>query len=109
MVAILASEQLGLDTQILVTVVTAIVAAIGVGLALAFALGSREIVHAILAGHYVRQSLEEGQPVEIDGQRGVLEKVGATQTMIRGVESSWSIPNTRLLETTIIRPPSVEA
>jgi hypothetical protein len=109
MVSILAFEQLGLDTGILVTVVTAVIAAVGVGLSLAFALGSRDVVRAILAGHYVRQSLPEGQPVEIDGQRGILERVGPTDTLFRGENFSWSVPNAQLLETIVKRSPGLKA
>jgi hypothetical protein len=105
LVAILASEQLGLDTEILVTVVTAVVAAAGVGLALAFALGSREIVRAILAGHYLRQSLPDGQAVEIEGRRGILERIGPTDTLFRGADFSWSVPNAQLLNTIVVRSP----
>ncbi|MDP3937488.1 MAG: hypothetical protein Q8R92_05050, partial [Deltaproteobacteria bacterium] len=72
-VGILGAEQLGIDTQILVTGVTALLAAFGLGVSLAFALGSREVVRAILAGHYLRQSLAEGERYEVEGRGGVLE------------------------------------
>jgi len=106
MVAILVFEQLGLDTEVLVMVATVVIAAVGVGLSLAFALGSREIVRAILAGHYLRQSLPDGQPVEVDGHSGILEKVGSTETLFRGPDCSWSIPNARLLETIVLHRPA---
>jgi hypothetical protein len=103
-VAILAFEQLRLNTEVLVTVVTAVIAAVGLGISLAFALGSREIVRAILAGHYLRQTLPEAQPVEIEGRRGILERIGPTDTLFRGPDASWSVPNARLLEMTVMRP-----
>ena len=43
---------------------TVTVAAVTAGMGLSFALGSRDIVTAILAGHYLRQSLPEGEAVE---------------------------------------------
>jgi hypothetical protein len=107
MIAILATEQLGIATQVLVTAVTAAVAAFAAGLALAFALGSREVVRAILAGHYLRQSLAEGQVVEVDGRRGTLERVGPTDTLFREGDGTWSVPNSELLETVVVRPAGV--
>lgn len=104
MVGILAAEQLGVDTRLLITVVTVVVAAAGVALALAFALGAREVVQAVLAGHYLRQSLREGERLEVDGRSGVLQRVGSTETLFHDDARSWSVPNARLLEAVIVRP-----
>lgn len=102
--AILATEQLGIDTQVLVTGLTALVATFGAGLALAFALGSRDVVRQILAGHYLRQTLRIGQRVEIGTRSGTLERVGATDTLFRDGDGAWSIPNARLLGSIVVRP-----
>jgi small-conductance mechanosensitive channel len=98
MVAVVTLEQLGVDTQILITVITVTVAALVAGMSLAFALGARDVVRGILAGHYLRQSLPEGSPVEVAGERGVVEQVGPVSTVFRDGERSRSVPNTRLLE-----------
>lgn len=103
MVAVLAAEQLGLDTQILVTTVTAVLAAFSIGLALAFALGSRDIVRAILAGHYLRQSFADGERLEVDGRAGVLERIGAVDAVFHDDEARWSVPNARLLDAVVER------
>ena len=98
MVVVVTLEQLGVDTQILITVITVTVAAITAGMGLSFALGSRDIVTAILAGHYLRQTLPEGEPVEVDGRRGVVDQIGPIATTFRDGESKWSIPNRRLMD-----------
>lgn len=103
MVAVVTLEQLGVDTQILITVITVTVAAITAGMALAFALGARDVVSGILAGHYLRQSLPQGEPIEVGGERGEVEQVGPVNTLLRDGERSWSIPNTRLLDEVIRR------
>ena len=103
MVAVVTLEQLGVDTQILITVITVTVAALTAGLALAFALGARDVVSGILAGHYLRQSLPEGAPVEVAGERGVVEQIGPISTVFRDGERTWSIPNTRLLDEIVRR------
>ncbi|MGI9590045.1 MAG: hypothetical protein ACR2P8_01655, partial [Myxococcota bacterium] len=103
MVAVVTLEQLGVDTQILITVITVTVAALVAGMSLAFALGARDVVRGILAGHYLRQSLPEGSPVEVAGERGVVEQVGPVSTVFRDGERSWSVPNTRLLDEVVRR------
>lgn len=98
MVVVVTLEQLGVDTQILVTVITVTVAAITAGMGLAFALGSRDIVSAILAGHYLRQTLPEGEPIEVEGRRGVVEQIGPIATTFRDESGRWTVPNRRLMD-----------
>jgi hypothetical protein len=100
MVAVVTLEQLGVDTQILITVITVTVAAITAGMGLAFALGSRDIVSSILAGHYLRQTLPEGEVVELDGRRGIVEQIGPIATTFRDGTHKWTVPNRRLMEET---------
>jgi len=102
-VGVVALEQLGIETEMLVTVVTAIVGAVGLTVGVAFALGARPVITHILAGHFLRQSLPSGGSVEVGGQRGVVERVGAVDTLVRDGEHSWSIPNGRLIEEIVIR------
>lgn len=98
MVGVVTMEQLGVDTQILVTVITVTVAAITAGMGLAFALGSREAVRGILAGHYLRQSLSSSTTLEVAGERGVVEEIGPMRTAFRDGERRFSLPNARLAE-----------
>jgi hypothetical protein len=98
LVGVVTVQQLGIDTQILVTVITVMVAALAFGMGLAFALGARNVVGGILAGHYVRQTLAEGTEVEVAGQRGVVEEIGPINTLIREGERACRIPNSRMIE-----------
>jgi hypothetical protein len=103
MVGVLTAQQLGVDTQLLMTVITALIAAAALAMGLAFALGSREVVGAILASHYIRQSLAEGDVIEVEDRKGRVERIGPVDTLLRGDDSSWSIPNAKLLRETIGR------
>lgn len=103
LVAVLAIEQLGVATEVLVAPLTAVVAAAGLSAGLAFALGARPIVTHILAGHFLKQSLPRDAFVEIGGQRGVVQRVGATDTVLRDGERIWSVPNAQLLEDVVVR------
>jgi len=100
---VVAVEQLGVQTSVLVGPLTAVVAAAALSAGLAFALGARPIVTHILAGHFLKQSLPRDSFVEIEGERGVVERVGATETLLRNGERSWSVPNARLLEVVVAR------
>ena len=98
LVAALTVEQLGIKTDILVLPLTALLAAAGFAAGLAFALGARPIVTHILAGHFLKSSLPRDRFVEIDGERGIVERVGPTDTLLRNGDRRWSIPNGQLLE-----------
>jgi len=98
-----AVEQLGVSTQVLVAPLTAVVAAGAVTAGLAFALGARPVVTHVLAGHFLRQALPRGAAIAVEGRSGVVERVGATETLVRGPERSWSVPNARLLEQVVDR------
>lgn len=103
LVGVIAIEQLGLDTRVLVAPLTALLAAAGFSAGLAFALGARPIVTHILAGHFLRQSLPREAFVEVAGQRGVVQRVGATDTLLRDGQRQWSVPNAQLLEQIVVR------
>jgi len=98
-----AVEQLGVSTQVLVAPLTAAVAAGAITAGLAFALGARPIVTHVLAGHFLRQVLPQGASIAFEGRSGVVERVGATETLVRGPERRWSVPNARLLEQVVDR------
>ncbi|MBW2494385.1 MAG: hypothetical protein JRE43_06505 [Deltaproteobacteria bacterium] len=103
LVFVVAIEQLGIGTNVLIAPLTAVLAAAALSAGLAFALGARPIVTHILAGHFLRQSLPRDCYVEIEGERGMVERIGPTETVLRNEEKSWSIPNARLLDLVVIR------
>jgi hypothetical protein len=41
--------------------------------------------------------------VVVGGRRGVVERVGAVDTLLRDEERAWSIPNSRLLDEIVLR------
>jgi hypothetical protein len=103
LVVVVALEQLGVATEVLVGPLSALVAAAGLAAGLAFALGARPVITHILAGHFLKQSLPRDAFVEIAGRRGVVERVGATDTVLRDGERTFSVPNARLLEEVVLR------
>jgi small-conductance mechanosensitive channel len=104
MVVVLALGVLGIDTSILVTAITIMIAAFGLALALALGLGSRTLVHHILAGYYMRQRFAVGQPIAFDQARGQVSSIGSVNTVVSTGEDEVVIPNAVLLES-IVRAP----
>lgn len=103
LVLVVAVEQLGIGTNVLIAPLTAVLAAAALSAGLAFALGARPIVTHILAGHFLKQSLPRDCYVEIEGERGMVERIGPTETVLRNEEKSWSIPNAKLLDLVVTR------
>ncbi len=103
LVLVAAIQQLGIDTNVLLLPLTVLLATAGLATGLAFALGARRVVTHILAGHFLKQSLPRDTAVEIEGRRGMVERVGAVDTVLRGDDGAWSIPNARLLEKIVDR------
>lgn len=103
-VAVLALGQLGVDTSILVTAITIIIAAFGLAVGLALGLGARTIVYNILAGYYLRQRFATGRILSVADARGELGSVGSVNTLLRTPEGEVVIPNSVLLENTVRAP-----
>lgn len=101
--AVLALEQLGIETTLLVLLLTVVVGGGVLTLGIGFALGARPVIGHILAGHFLRQSITQGSPLEVGGRRGLVERVGPVDTLLKDNERSWSIPNGALLDEVIYR------
>lgn len=100
-VAVLALGQLGIDTAILITALTIMIAAFGLALGLALGLGARTVVQHILAGYYLRQRLTAGEPIVLDDVRGEVGGVGSVNTAVTTSEGTVMIPNTVLIESVV--------
>lgn len=104
-VVVLALGQLGVDTAILVTAITIVIAAFGLALGLGLGLGARGLIYNALAGYYVRQRFPVGHPVIVDDVRGAISSIGGVNTVVTTVDGgSVVMPNTYLLETLVRSP-----
>lgn len=103
LVAVIAVQQLGVSTDVLVAPLTALLATAGFAAGLAFALGAHPIITHILAGQFLKQSLPRDSFVEVEGRRGVVERIGPTDTLLRNGDERWSVPNAQLLNQIVVR------
>src|SRR5437763_12501730 len=105
-VIVLAISTLGVDTTILTTSFTIIVAAAGLAIALTFASGSRESARNVIAGFYVRQNFRPGQRLTLGEYSGKVRSTAGAYTVLDTVNESGenttiSLPNFLLLQTAV--------
>ena len=79
---VVALDQIGIDSQLLITSTEILIASIIGGAALAFALGSRTTVGNILALHYVSQAYKVGQRVRLNDLEGEIVEFKKTGVVI---------------------------
>jgi small-conductance mechanosensitive channel len=103
-VVVLALGELGVDTAILVTTLTILIAAFGLAIGLALGLGARGVVAHILAGYYIRQRFGVGQPIAIAEVSGAVSSVGGVNTVVTTAAGDIVIPNTQLIESLVHAP-----
>ena len=110
-VVVLALSVVGIDTGLLVTAITILLAAFGLAIGLGLGLGARTIIYQILAGYYVRQRFRLGQTIRIGAVSGEVSGIGSVSTVLNTAEGSLVMPNATLIEQGVRAPhsPSAEA
>ncbi|MCP3981400.1 MAG: mechanosensitive ion channel [bacterium] len=97
-VGVMAVTQLKVDTEIIRIVATIVLTGMALAFGLSFGLGSRELTRNIIAGFYARRVLSIGEPIEVAGERGVLESITPTHARIRSEDRTVTLANARLLD-----------
>ncbi len=105
-VIVLAISTLGVDTTILTTSLTIIIASMGLSIALTFALGSRESARNVIAGYYVRQNFRPGQQLTLGDYSGTVRTTSGAYTVLEvtgegGQLRTISLPNSLLMQSAV--------
>jgi len=98
--------QLDLETELLNTIFTVLIASLGIALALALGLGTKGIANSIVSGIYAREQLLPGDEVTFDGFTGNVVMVSTVNTLLENKNGEQlSIPNQALLnkQYTVVR------
>jgi len=95
---ITAIEELGIDLSPLTNALTNIITIMVGGLALAFAIGSRDVVRNILAGYYLREHFDIGNQIQIENETGILNAIGTINAEIVLPDERLIVPNSDLTE-----------
>ncbi|MFC3607364.1 mechanosensitive ion channel family protein [Stutzerimonas tarimensis] len=94
-----AITQLEIRAELLNYVIAIVFSSVGLAMALAFGLGSRELVGQILAGIYVRELYEVGQRIRLGDLEGQIEEIGTVKTvMLTESGELVSVANRELLK-----------
>jgi len=100
-----AARNLDLQFELLNQLILIAAAALGLGFALSFGLGGRDVMAGILAGYYVRQRFAAGDRVKVGEMEGTVRDVGAVSTTVETDEAGMlhrhSVPNTLMLREAI--------
>lgn len=100
--ALLAANQIGVETRLAESVVVLVVAGVVLAAAAAFGLGTRDLVAAVVAGRHVAQVVGPGDEVEVAGHRGKVVELGHASVRIATGEAEVEVPNRMFLETAVV-------
>ena len=93
-----ALAQLGVPTQILLVLVSVLLAAAAATLALAFGIGGREMAREVSARRYVEGSYRVGEEITVSGVRGRITAIESTGTVLEDAAGDRvRVPNSRLI------------
>jgi small-conductance mechanosensitive channel len=95
---VVALDQIGIDAQLLVILLTVLMAATFGSAGLAFALGARDTVGNIIASHYVAQTYRIGQTIRIGDIEGEILQATPTAIIVATREGRIQIPARRFTE-----------
>jgi small-conductance mechanosensitive channel len=91
--------QLEVKTDLLNNVIAIVLISVGLAVALALGLGSRDIAAQILAGIYVRELYEVGQQLKVGDVEGQIEEIGTVKTTLLTDDGELvSLSNREILE-----------
>lgn len=79
---IVASTQIGIDTQLLVNILSIIVTCVLGGAALAFGLGASNTVSNIMASHYLKKMYIKGDKIKSNQLEGEIVEIGPVSVLI---------------------------
>lgn len=89
---VLALDQLGADSTILVVLSATLLGGLVGGATIAFGLGARTTVSNILASHYVLQTYRVGQTIRLEGVTGRIVEIRPTQIVLDSAEGLVAVP-----------------
>jgi small-conductance mechanosensitive channel len=100
--ALLAAEQLGLETYVLIQLAIVVLATVGLVAALALGQGLALLSGNIAAGRYVQDGTQVGDVISVNGIEGTVEEFDYASISVRSEDGHlYRIPNRTLLENVV--------
>ncbi|MGZ0017246.1 mechanosensitive ion channel family protein [Yeosuana sp. AK3] len=99
--SITALNQAGVDTEIITSNITLILAAFLLAFALAFGFGAQRVVGDLLKTFYARKTYEVGQKIEFNGISGEVETINSISVTLKTDQGKYVIPIKDIVENQI--------
>ena len=94
----LSITQLDVDVWLLNSIISVIIASVGLAAAISLGIGTKSMAQEIVAGVYLRDMYQTGDNIEVQEVKGALVSIGSVATKVIGEnETIITIPNTFLL------------
>ncbi len=100
-ISITALNQAGIDTQIITSNVTMILAAFLLAFALAFGFGAQKVVGDLLRTFYARKTYEIGQIIEFNGVKGEVESIDGITVTLKTEKGKFIVPIKDIVESQV--------
>ncbi|XMO86494.1 mechanosensitive ion channel domain-containing protein [Algibacter sp. AS12] len=100
-VSITALNQAGIDTEIITSNLTMILAAFLIAFALALGLGAQKVVADLLRTFYTRKTYELGQKIEFNNLKGSIESIDGITVTIKTEEGKLIVPIKDIVESQV--------
>lgn len=99
------ADQLGIQTDIVRSLIVAAIATTLGSMGLALALGSRKVVGNIVARHYVENLVDVGDVIAVDSVVGEIVRITGTSVVLDAADGTHVFPHSTLLDgNLVIRP-----
>ncbi len=95
--AIIAANQLGVNTTIVLITVAALLGGIALAAALLAGLGGRAVAQEVAAGRAIRRELKVGDTIRVGQIEGEIAAIGSTSTQLTSANDVHLVPNAQLL------------
>jgi small-conductance mechanosensitive channel len=100
---IIALQQIGISTQIILLLVGAVGLAFALAAGLAIGLGSLPVARQVSAGRHVRDRYEEGQTIRVAGSHGRITEIGMATTRLELMDGGHAeVPNSVFLDGAVV-------
>tara|TARA_R110001583_G_scaffold1916_4_gene14515 strand:- start:469 stop:1293 length:825 start_codon:yes stop_codon:yes gene_type:complete len=94
----LSITQLDVDVWLLNSIISVIIASVGLAAAISLGIGTKSMAQEIVAGVYLRDMYQTGDNIEVQEVKGALVSIGSVATKVIGEnETIITVPNTFLL------------
>ena len=103
---IIALQQLGISTDIILILIASLAFGTALGTALAFGIGSVPVARQVAAGRHVANRYQPGDRVAVGGAEGTIESIGlATTRLIVPGAPAADVPNEEFLRAAVMVTP----